>query len=489
MTLLRKIYLGYAVVVALLIIIGAMSIYGMKTTNDSYSNLLGTTVRVDQAASDFATASTQLSSSYRGLLLFPKEHDLYIGRVTTAQDTLTNDSKALNDVAANTEFAGQASSLTAKSSAIQATAKQIVDAVNANDNAKALALAASLVQQQSDLNDGSRAISNATTKSVEAQTAQLTAQSNRLVWLVIVLVILSILAAVGAALLVSRAITRSLRKVILKLTSSSAELLAVSTQVSSSSAETGASIVETTTTVREVKQTAAVATEKAVEMKAATDETTRITEEGSRSVDETIAGIENMGEQMAVVTESIVRLSDQTAAISDVIATVKDLAEQSNLLSVNAAIEAAKAGDQGKGFAVVAQEVKNLADQSKQAVAQVRDILTDIQKATTAAVLATELGSKSIDRGATQSRESGAAIEALAQSVSEAATLIRQTAAAAEQQLAGMDQISAAMEAISEASSQNVAGSRQVEGEVVHMREVAAELESLLDSRATVSTS
>ena len=83
--------------------------------------------------------------------------------------------------------------------------------------------------------------------------------------------------------------------------------------------------------------------------------------------------------------------------------TVNDLAEQSNLLAVNASIEAAKAGEQGKGFAVVAQEVRNLAEQSKQATIQVRSILNDIQKATNAAVMVTEQGSKAVEAGVKQS--------------------------------------------------------------------------------------
>src|SRR4028119_1286641 len=107
--------------------------------------------------------------------------------------------------------------------------------------------------------------------------------------------------------------------------------------------------------------------------------------------------MQRIREQMEAIGESMMRLSEQSQAIGAIIATVDDLAQQSNLLAVNAAIEAAKAGEQGKGFAVVAQEVKSLADQSKQATTQVRTILNDIQKATGAAVMATEQGSKAVE--------------------------------------------------------------------------------------------
>ena len=97
-------------------------------------------------------------------------------------------------------------------------------------------------------------------------------------------------------------------------------------------------------------------------------------------------------EQMESIADSVVRLSEQGQAISEIIATVNDIAEESNLLAVNAAIEATRAGEFGKGFAVVAQEVKSLAEQSRQATAQVRTILMEVQKATSAAVMATEQG-------------------------------------------------------------------------------------------------
>ena len=94
---------------------------------------------------------------------------------------------------------------------------------------------------------------------------------------------------------------------------------------------------------------------------------------------------------------------NSTQAAGDIIASVNDLAEQSNLLSVNASIEAAKAGEHGKGFAVVAQEVKSLAEQSKQAVAQVRTMLGEIQKASQTAVQAAA-GGRELSRWGGRSR-------------------------------------------------------------------------------------
>src|SRR5438128_3440680 len=108
-------------------------------------------------------------------------------------------------------------------------------------------------------------------------------------------------------------------------------------------------------------------------------------------------------EQMNSIAQIMVRLSEQNQAIGQIIATVDDLAQQSNLLAVNASIEAAKAGEEGKGFSVVAQEVKSLAEQSRQATTQVRAILSDIQKATSAAVMATEQGGKVVEAGVAQS--------------------------------------------------------------------------------------
>ena len=119
-----------------------------------------------------------------------------------------------------------------------------------------------------------------------------------------------------------------------------------------------------------MKQTALTAVQKARHVADAAQQTTQASESGTRAVEDMLAGIQRIREQTDSVAASIMRLSEQSQAIGGILSTVDDLAAQSNLLAVNAAIEAAKAGEQGKGFAVVAQEVKSLAEQSKQATAR-----------------------------------------------------------------------------------------------------------------------
>ncbi|MFA7300262.1 MAG: methyl-accepting chemotaxis protein, partial [Sideroxydans sp.] len=137
-----------------------------------------------------------------------------------------------------------------------------------------------------------------------------------------------------------------------------------------------------------------------------------------------------------------------------------------------------------KGFAVVAQEVKSLAEQSKQATAQVRTILGDIQKATGTAVLATEQGNKAVQAGVKQTGETGEAIRLLADSVAEAAQAATQIAASSQQQMVGMDQVAQAMENIKQASVQNVSGTKQAEVAAQSLHELGQKLSDMIGGRA-----
>jgi len=198
-------------------------------------------------------------------------------------------------------------------------------------------------------------------------------------------------------------------------------------------------------------------------------------------VNETIGGINQIQEQMEYIAETIVRLSEHSQAIGEIIAAVDDLAEQSNLLAVNASIEASKAGEYGKGFIVVAQEIKGLAEQSKQATKQVRSILNDVQKASSAAVMATEKGTKAVDATVKQSVGTGDSIRELSRSIAEVSQAVMQIAASNQQELVGMDQVAMAMVNIKQATAQNAAGTKQVEVTVRNLHNLGQKLKTLVE--------
>jgi methyl-accepting chemotaxis protein len=282
----------------------------------------------------------------------------------------------------------------------------------------------------------------------------------------------------------SRAVSSRLRSAVGSVNTSASELMAVASQVAASAAQTAASTNETTATVEEVKQTAMLANEKAAQVVESTDGAAKQTESGLGKVEGTMTGIERMQTEMGVVSEAIDRLSERAQAAGDIIAAVNDLAEQSNLLSVNASIEAAKAGDYGKGFTVVAQEVKSLAEQSKQAVLQVRSILSEIQKASQTAVQSAGQGREAVEAGRKLSVEAGEVIQDLATGASDVSQAAVQISASSRQQLAGMEQIAQAIESIDKAGNQSVAGTKQVEQEVRRLQELALDLRSLVEAKA-----
>jgi methyl-accepting chemotaxis protein len=265
------------------------------------------------------------------------------------------------------------------------------------------------------------------------------------------------------------------------LGASTSEILATTKQVTSGAAETVTSVAETTTTVEQVKQTALVSSQKAKRVSESAQNVAQIAQTGRKSVDGIIVEMTSMRRQMDLIAESVVRLSEQSQAIGEIVATVNDLADQSNLLAVNAAIEAAKAGEQGKGFAVVAQEVRSLAEQSKKATVQVRTILGDIQKATNGAVMATEQGTKAVEAGVRQATQSGESVKALSESIADASQAATQIAASSQQQLLGMDQVASAMENIKVATTQNIAGAQQSQAAAQNLQELGHKLKHLVE--------
>lgn len=273
---------------------------------------------------------------------------------------------------------------------------------------------------------------------------------------------------------------RSITEGVNVLSTAASQISTSTTQLAATSAETAAAVSETTTTVEELRQTAIIASQKAKSVSDTSQRAAQMAQSGRQSVDDTVSGMRRIREQMESIADRMVRLNEQSQSIGQIVTTVEDLAAQSNMLAVNAGIEAAKAGEHGRGFAVVAQEVRNLAEQSRQATAQVMAILADIQKATGAAMLATEQGGKSVEAGVSQATQAGQSIVQITSNVSDSAAAAAQIAASSQQQLVGVDQVAASMDGVKQASLQNADGARQLEAAARNLKELGERLQLLI---------
>ncbi|MBI5756265.1 MAG: methyl-accepting chemotaxis protein [Nitrospirae bacterium] len=274
---------------------------------------------------------------------------------------------------------------------------------------------------------------------------------------------------------------RDIMEAVNVLAASSSEIATTTAQLASGTEQTAVSVNETTTTIEEIRQTANVTSQKARQVSDIAQNAVTVSQNGARLVNETVEGINKIREQMEYIAETIVKLSEHNQAIGEIIAAVDDIAEQSNLLAVNAAIEAAKVGEQGKGFIIVAQEIKSLAEQSKQATKQVRSILNDIQKSSTAAVMSTEKGSKAVEAAVRQSAGTGDSIRELTRSISEASQAVMQIAVSNQQQLVGIDQVALAMNNIRQASTQNATSTKQVEITMKNLQDLGQRLKRMIE--------
>lgn len=265
------------------------------------------------------------------------------------------------------------------------------------------------------------------------------------------------------------------------LNSAAAEILASTQQQAAGTGEQAAAIQQTTSTMEEVTQSGAQISERAKQVAAAAEATSAASNNGLQAVGNTARTMEAIREQAEAVAENVVALSERTQAIGEIIASVNDLAEQSHLLALNAAIEAAAAGEHGRSFSVIASEVKNLADQSREATVQVRSILGDIQKGITSSVMLTEEAVKRVDSGKQQADVADRTIREMTANIQQSVQAFQQIVAGANQQQIGFSQVMQAIRDIGQASQQSAASTRQLEKAAVNLTALAQQLQKAVE--------
>jgi twitching motility protein PilJ len=199
----------------------------------------------------------------------------------------------------------------------------------------------------------------------------------------------------------------------------------------------------------------------AAESAAVADRAVEIANKGSQVVHDTISGMDTIRGQIQETSKRIKRLGESSQEIGDIVSLINDIADQTNILSLNAAIQASMAGDAGRGFAVVADEVQRLAERSSAATKQIAALVKTIQTDTNEAVISMEQTTAEVVNGAKRAQDAGVALEEIESVSTSLAELIQNISNAARQQAASAGHISNTMNVIQEITAQTVGATDQ----------------------------
>ncbi|MBA5868744.1 MAG: DUF3365 domain-containing protein [Nitrospira sp. CR2.1] len=265
-----------------------------------------------------------------------------------------------------------------------------------------------------------------------------------------------------------------------KVASASVELSATAEEISkgtdtltSRASQTAAAVEEMNATVGQVAQNSGKAAGLA-------QETVNTAQEGGTVVTSTISGMQQLSEAVTSSATIISDLGKSSDQIGEIVRTIEDIADQTNLLALNAAIEAARAGEQGRGFAVVADEVRKLAERTTKATKEIGDMIRQIQQDTRGAVESMQQGTQKVTAGVDLVNKTGDALSQIVRMVSESADMIRQIAVASEEQSVATQQIASDIENVAKVTKESSSGAHESAKASHDLSQLAVELQGIV---------
>jgi methyl-accepting chemotaxis protein len=267
-----------------------------------------------------------------------------------------------------------------------------------------------------------------------------------------------------------------------QISSSTEELAAGGQEQSSQTSDIAGAVEEMSKTILETTKNTNLASEKAkvAGLKA---------KEGGNVIKETIKGMDKISEVVSKSAETVFTLGKNSDRIGEIIQVIDDIADQTNLLALNAAIEAARAGEQGRGFAVVADEVRKLAERTTKATKEIALMIKQIQMDTSEAVKSMQLGTKEVDNGKMLANKAGLVLDAIIQESEKVSEIVAQVAVSSEEQNSGVIQISQNLDGINKITQESTSGLQQIARAAEDLSKLTGNLQALVENFVTVNKS
>ena len=259
-----------------------------------------------------------------------------------------------------------------------------------------------------------------------------------------------------------------------QLSATSEEMAAGAEEQTSQTSQVATSVEEMSATVQEVAKNAKNASD-------SSSEAGKTAEEGGEIVGQTVSEMQKIAKSVSDLQDVIQGLNKNSEKIGDIVGVIDDVADQTNLLALNAAIEAARAGEQGRGFAVVADEVRKLAERTTSSTKEIADMVKSIQGDTSQAVSSMEEAGKEVKEGVEVAGKAGDALKKIVEMSQGVNQIVQQIATAAEQQAAASEEISSNVESIASVSKQSASGAQQTSSAAQELSSLADGLQSLVN--------
>ena len=263
------------------------------------------------------------------------------------------------------------------------------------------------------------------------------------------------------------------------LATSSEELSATSDNMSTGATELSTQTEQVVTAMTEVSQTIMDMAKNASQAADGSKNASETAAKGKQIVDTTTTDMGKIAQTVQEAAATIEELGRSSAQIGEIVAVINGIADQTNLLALNAAIEAARAGEQGRGFAVVADEVRKLAERTSQATKDIGQRISAIQAAAGESVNAMKKGSEEVEKGVARAKEASVALDSIVTASSSAMDMVQRIAAATEQQSAAAEEVSQNMEHISDITKRSSASTEQIKGSSAELARLAVELKEM----------
>jgi methyl-accepting chemotaxis protein len=325
-----------------------------------------------------------------------------------------------------------------------------------------------------------QALINMKHKYGEERYKEVTEEFKQLIILLSVTLVLSLVIAGILSVLLGRNIAQVILESVKNITKTSDKIAVTVEQQQSTILQQANSVDKTTTTIEELGVFALQSADKAENAAGGSQQALNLAQGGTQTVGRTVEGISELKDQVLAIANQIVQLSKQTAQISTVSYIVADLANQTNILALNAGVEAARAGDQGRGFAVVANEIRKLADQSKKSAEQINALVYEVQEAINSTIMVTDEGTKKAIQGIQLAEETGDVFVNIANAVNNVFLNNQQIAITAKQQAVSVQQAVAAMNAINLGAKETAVGIAQVKDATQDLNHAAENLKAVV---------